>query len=814
MRLVSLKLENFRQHKSTEIAFRDGMIAIVGPNGTGKSTVVEAILFALYGKKRGTKDDVRFFWSGGRQVAKVTLVFELEDKRWTIERRENDANLSTVVDDGDGPKLKHVATSISDVKAKVESLLRLTHEQFVNSFCAEQKALAFLADKNAQGRQDEIAKMLGYDRLKDAAETAKDRQKQVEAQAKGLSEALREDAELAAALKEAQAAHAQLRADEKTLAEGRKALAEALEAAREGDARAAKWLGFLEQLNDIRRDGRAIADNLEALAKDEAKGAEEVAEFERLAPVVVEFEALETRNKEFATLGEAFRRRQKVEQDVQATRKTLTDLEAVLAKLPASDAEAAKDGVAQATAALTAARAAHRASREAWAEAKKAASNAAIEARTRYQAAKASLDRAKDLVRQGKCPTCRQPIGDDFEAHVLAHEAELSVIADKMAEGEKAAKEADRVPDQVTAAEAAEKAAEEAFRRAQSAHEEAAKRHADRTTHLTLVEAERNRLSKLEADLGEPVAYDETDHKAVLTRLTDIRPLRDRRLSFAGAAERLALNRQLQAAKKAEFAALKAKADDLLAKQSELGFESRDAADAAREAFRQRDTELKLKDAEIKGHGERVAHAQQDVDRAKKEIETNRERKLRHEALASESKHLAQTRKELNRLRERLNLELRPQLEYRAGENLDLLTGGRYRTLRLDESFSPTVVEDDNVAKGVISGGEEDVVALALRLALSELIQERHGMPMTLLILDEVFGSLDSERRQHVMDRLSALKTRFTQMVVISHIEEINQVADRCLYLKRDPTTRATVLTDAPPEMALDVLDLGGLTTD
>ena len=100
----------------------------------------------------------------------------------------------------------------------------------------------------------------------------------------------------------------------------------------------------------------------------------------------------------------------------------------------------------------------------------------------------------------------------------------------------------------------------------------------------------------------------------------------------------------------------------------------------------------------------------------------------------------------------------------------------------------------------MISGGEEDVVALALRLALSELIQERSGQPMSLLILDEVFGSLDADRRQSVLERLIGLKGRFRQIFVISHIEEINQIADQCIYLQRDETTRATTIRDAVPE--------------
>jgi exonuclease SbcC len=75
--------------------------------------------------------------------------------------------------------------------------------------------------------------------------------------------------------------------------------------------------------------------------------------------------------------------------------------------------------------------------------------------------------------------------------------------------------------------------------------------------------------------------------------------------------------------------------------------------------------------------------------------------------------------------------------------------------------------------KHVISGGEEDLANLVLRVAISQMIAERAGQPLSLLILDEVFGSLDESRRANVMDLLHHLRDRFEQIVVITHIESI-----------------------------------------
>jgi DNA repair protein SbcC/Rad50 len=57
MRLNSLRLTNFRQHNDTYITFESGLTGIIGANGSGKSTILEAIAWALYGQEaaRGKK---------------------------------------------------------------------------------------------------------------------------------------------------------------------------------------------------------------------------------------------------------------------------------------------------------------------------------------------------------------------------------------------------------------------------------------------------------------------------------------------------------------------------------------------------------------------------------------------------------------------------------------------------------------------------------------------------------------------------------------------------------------------------------------
>lgn len=136
-------------------------------------------------------------------------------------------------------------------------------------------------------------------------------------------------------------------------------------------------------------------------------------------------------------------------------------------------------------------------------------------------------------------------------------------------------------------------------------------------------------------------------------------------------------------------------------------------------------------------------------------------------------------------LRDDLNAALRPDLADAASVLIRDLTNGRYTDLDITEDYEATLV-DDGEPKTVLSGGEEDVANLALRLAISQMIADRAGQPFSLLVLDEVFGSLDEERRNAVMDLLRSLADRFPQVILITHIESVRDSFDRIIRIDYD----------------------------
>lgn len=117
MRIVSLQLENTKSYQHCQVSFTDGVNAIVGHNGAGKSTILEAIGFALFDSLNGYKHSD--FVREGAKSAAVTVGFisNLDERRYEVTRRCGTSNQYTVYDPDLGAKL-------CDGKADVTDFLR------------------------------------------------------------------------------------------------------------------------------------------------------------------------------------------------------------------------------------------------------------------------------------------------------------------------------------------------------------------------------------------------------------------------------------------------------------------------------------------------------------------------------------------------------------------------------------------------------------------------------------------------------------------------------------------------------------------
>ncbi len=102
---------------------------------------------------------------------------------------------------------------------------------------------------------------------------------------------------------------------------------------------------------------------------------------------------------------------------------------------------------------------------------------------------------------------------------------------------------------------------------------------------------------------------------------------------------------------------------------------------------------------------------------------------------------------------------------------------------------------DGQVDYSTLSGSEKFRVALALRIALSRCIARRTGTPIETLVLDEGWGALDDEHKRAVQEVLVRLADDFN-VYTVSHIEDVKDAFPTVIDVSKDDgTSRTTVIT-------------------
>jgi exonuclease SbcC len=711
MILLWLTLDGFRLHRRTEVTFGPGLTAIVGANGAGKSTLIEAITFALFGEQRGNRETLRADDGG---PYRVRLGFQVGEAEFVVDRRPDRASLEQ-------GQLK-IAEGLSDTTRACIRLLGLSYEQFRNSFLAEQKGLSFLKFRSASVRQEEVARMLGLDRLRAAENRAIEARKAASLEARTLEGTVGDEAAIRAAAREADEV---VKAAQAQVLEARDALERSTSGLKEVDdlGRAAEaYLGLVAR----------SAASTEALRQAQAvlKVAKETVDTVRIeATELVSLAPDATRHEELRTLLPV------VESAAQA-----------LAEAEALDPNG--------TGFVADLKAAFEAAQREWQKRRDALLASRAAAQQAVRAAEQAIRETKQGEAGGKCPVCGQLLGEEahdwrreLQGRLEAAETQLKTATD--AANEQPPPDLATLPNQIRAAE----------RRAEAVQKLQAHPAGLADLRAQIVDLEPNtlkarklagadrRLRDAEAML-EKAALDEK-------RATEVARATAEALAKTGIADENAARRAL-----AEAASVKASAIGSEAALNTAMITARSGEAALRNA------EARLKEAQTR----------------RQALQAARHTELLSGAVATEMRALRAT----------LNGALRPDLEARAGELLEKMTAGRYRRLRLGSDFEPTLVDEES-DRPVLSGGEEDVLALALRLALAELVQDRKGHSLTLLMMDEAFGALDTERRQSLLDVLTGLRDRYEQVIVVTHIEDVAQVADQVLRVERDATGAARV---------------------
>lgn len=177
MRPETLELEGFTAFRErTRVEFRDAeLFALTGPTGAGKSSIIDAMIFALYGSvPRLGEKAVEPVISKGRLEARIRLDFSLDEKRYTAVRV-----VSRTPSGGAATKAARLecgeavlADGAKDLNEKVHELIGLDFGQFTTCVALPQGEFAKFLKQPAAERQALLSQLLGlniYDLVRQRA---------------------------------------------------------------------------------------------------------------------------------------------------------------------------------------------------------------------------------------------------------------------------------------------------------------------------------------------------------------------------------------------------------------------------------------------------------------------------------------------------------------------------------------------------------------------------------------------------------------------------------------------------------------------
>lgn len=744
MRPLRLELSGFLSYRDhTVIDFEGiGAAVILGSNGAGKTSLVEAMSWALFAEGRGRGPDA--FVSDGSTLCKVTFDFELAGVRYRVMRqreigRTSKSYLGLYVDtnEHDGFGWQPVGGDhIAETQEAIERVLGMGAGLWMaTSFIGQNRADAFTRKTPAE-RKQLVADLLGLVEYEARAEVAKSHERALAGEQSALT---RNRDDLAAGLDhepEARDRHAEaLRLSDDAKAELERARVELAVARKELEA-ATEQAVVVERSRQRLEELRASRQQAVQRIAGEIDRAEQ--EADRLAGEVRDRDLALTKLRASASLADDL--------DAQTS-------EAVLA---VQTAEEGHDAIA--------AELRHHES----------AAAAADERATSLAVALAEITERRELVErsaEATCYACGQVLTPEHRAELLDELGDQARYAENqrdaaLAEASTRRAGARQVSDRLREYQAELTRMRELAERARAAAERARSDVERVGIEEPLLETARLRLDEVATNLQWLNEVERPSHEQP-------------------SPEEETLEAQLEDAG-VLVARVKA-AEERVADLDHTERNANMAVTATAHAVGAAEAAL----AEFARIREDLAATLRRID----EVGSTRERfAFWHDgygrngipALVIENA-LPELQDEANRLLDRLS-------DGRLSVSIESLRATKDGALR--ETLDIHVAdESDERPLEDFSGGERQMVDLALRIGLSRLLARRKGRPMETLILDEAFTALDTSRRQRAVEVIHTLAEEFGTVLFVTHLPEFADAFPVRFEITKNGTSRVEVVT-------------------
>jgi DNA repair protein SbcC/Rad50 len=826
---ISLNLRNFMSYTHVPEPLRfDGIhvAVLTGDNGHGKSALLDAITWALWGRARGRSVD-ELIHTGASEM-EVEFEFGLQDQQYRVIRKRqrrgksgySDLQLAVL---GDGVYRPLTERSLVETERLIERTLRMSYETFTSSSYVQQgRADSFTTSSPAERKRilAEILELGYYDELEGRAkERFKTREAQLADERRLAEDWEREIARRPEYQSEVDRLRVALAAFDKqvTELEEQTTLARSRVTQLEAAQQQVEEIGA--RLQRLSQEQVRIGSTLEERRSLHAQAQAVIARAAEVEQRAAELDAvrgeLETANEQQQTFLPLERAREaavrtlaaeqaRLEGEVSQREQRLAELRKAAGQLSSvqADVQAAQREVAR----LAKTQSEHQ---QLQAQIGRNREEAAEKRATNTHLKGEMLDlrrRLDELEGLATCPTCQQPMNPRHRRKLLtefSHQG--SLLRDRFRAHEAACRELD----------ATVSAAEQHLQqmRTELAGAEAAVR---RLTHaeglVRQAEEARQQLSTLQRELVErqrvlaeqrfaPAARQQLD--SLQQRITTLGYDEARHAELRVRARALAAaDRERELLEQARLAS-----EHLVSQIAELDASLVRIADECR-AEQTRHAQLTAITQALPAERHRLSELEPALQAAKRQRDESRDQcnyaqsKLDNCAFLERKHAESLVRQDALRREHSIYSDLAyafgrrgvqamiietaiPEIEDEANRILSRMTDGRmhvkFETQRDVRSGMGTIetldikISDELGTRNyeMFSGGEGFRVNFAIRIALSRLLAHRAGTRLQTLVVDEGFGSQDQEGRDRIVEAIQAIEPEFEKILIITHLEDL-----------------------------------------
>lgn len=770
-----------------------------GANGHGKSALLDAITWALWGRARGVDrrgtgaDDLIHFRQNYMQVE---LTFELENQLYRVVRFRDksgrgQSRLELQIKSNDQFH-SLTCSSIPETQERINRLLRMDYETFTNSaFILQGKADSFTT-KNPNDRKEILSEILGlslYDKLEVKAKEK--RRESDKSQAVIESKIDRLDQEIE---------------QEETLQDRLKNLDSQLEAVRKQSRQEEKVLSGLkeqktqfdiqtEQLKDLEARVNLIQRDINSLSNQTEEYKEEIAQAQN---IICQASHINKSYQELKELQKASKLIDQIRLAEVVLSQAKSELQTKIKTLEQKEKEKALQII---TAKLNCLR-------EDYSTLENKKANLAAENKSLTKESK-KLKEKITLISQKTpaCPFCRQPLDiqhresllSEFKTQLANYQEQITLSNQEISRLEAKQNQINRQGNQLkTVLDTSHRISPNSLltkiKREPQSEKLTELIHKREELQIRLREQnyapeEQKKIRELKNKLSQLACPATVEYENLESKIEELSIYEEKRLKLSNSQEQLAkLKEKLAMCQSQKQEKIKLYQDDL-AKKKTLTQEISQASGLQTEikSLEVEHGKVIQKERELRSH---VAIAQKELQRCQKLAEERGELLAQRENLGKEMNIYSELAAAFSKkgIQALIIENAVPEIEEEANKLLERLTEGRMnvhfetqkdqKTGKVVETLD-LVISDGELGERkyeLYSGGEAFRINFAVRIALSKLLAKRAGARLETLVVDEGFGTQDEEGKEKLVEVIGAIQSDFKKILVITHLEDLKEM--------------------------------------